>query len=185
MAVKSELGQKWRFYLFCFYPYCVIGWLYEVAMSFLHGFGFDNRGVLFGPYLPIYGFGAVVLAAVLKPLMEKKRTLGRIPLTPLLVFVSIVIITTIIEYVTSWGMEQLFDYRWWDYSEDFMNLNGRVCLRTSLKFGLGGMVFLYVFQPYFHRLFHRFSSLAQSVFMIGFGGVMLLDLTIVLIRYFW
>ncbi len=185
MTIKSELGQKWRFYLFCFYPYCVIGWLYEVAMSFLHGFGFENRGVLFGPYLPIYGFGAVVLAVLLKPVMEKKHASDRISMTPLLVFAAIVLISTVIEYAASWGLELLFDYRWWDYSQDFMNLNGRVCPRTSLKFGLGGMVFLYVFQPYFQRLFHRLSPLVRTVFSAGCGAVMLLDLAIALIRYFW
>ena len=179
--MRLDLKENVRLYFFSFFLYCVIGWIYEVVLGLLYGHGFVNRGFLLGPYLPVYGFGVVLLLLLLKGVMSRKRYIGRLPVTPLLVFVLIVFITTIVEFFTSWALEAVFDKRWWDYSADFLNIDGRVCPRTSFRFGLGGMVLLYGVQPLFSRLIAKVPDSLQKAAMIVILAVMLTDLAVTLL----
>src|SRR5699024_10569276 len=96
-------------YFIYFMMYSVLGWLYEVFLEVVvYRWGFSNRGVLFGPYCVIYGFGALLLIFSLKGLKRKKFYLGKIPVTPFLVFGGIVLITTVVELAASYLMEWLY-----------------------------------------------------------------------------
>ena len=84
---------------FCIYA--LIGWIYEVTLILIREHIFENRGVLFGPFLPIYGFGGLILLLLLKKFMNKKHLLKN----PLYLIISIATITTfilvtLIEYTT-------------------------------------------------------------------------------------
>lgn len=82
-----EMIRKVRQYYLYFMMYSVIGWLYEVFLEVVvYRWGFSNRGVLYGPYCLIYGVGALVLLFTLRGLQRRKRYLGRLYLTPFLVF---------------------------------------------------------------------------------------------------
>lgn len=171
--------NKIRPYLLYFFLYSALGWVYEVVLALLYGWGFVNRGFLFGPYLPVYGVGAVILVLCLSPLTDKSRRtkalLSRVA-SVFFVFLLVVLITTVLEYVTGLLLWELFHRRWWDYSGDFMNLNGYVCPRTSLRFGLGGLFFLYVCQPFFQKLYERIPQGLKTLIPVGLIGVMALDL---------
>ena len=85
-----------------FTVYAVIGWIYEVTWLLVMGRGFENRGVLFGPYLPIYGFGMLILLLILKKYKSNKHKLsdsvnGLIATWAFTTFIFI----TVIEYTTS------------------------------------------------------------------------------------
>ena len=162
-------------YFFCFTLYCILGWIYEVTLGLLYGWGFENRGFLFGPWLPVYGVGALLLVFLLSPVKEKKQSFGGLPVTPLIVFLLTVLITTILEYITGAALWTIFQRRWWDYSGDFMNLHGFICPRTSLRFGLGGLFFLYVCQPCFERIWGRFTEKAGHLAAGCLAALMLLD----------
>lgn len=155
---KSIKKNKWYFYVCCFFVYCVIGWIYEVIWEFKVGNGFVNRGFLHGFYLPVYGFGGLILLFLLKKLVWKKIKIKNINITPIIVFISILIIVSVIEYFTSWGMEMIFHKRWWDYSYDAINLNGRISLRNSSLLALGGMFYLYIVQPLLNMLFSKIKE---------------------------
>ena len=95
--------EKFSNYYIIFLVYALIGWLYEV---FLMWFVFEphkfvNRGVLLGPFLPIYGFGVLLLLVCLKKFMEKKHTLEN-PINLVVSLITLVsfIYITIIEYTT-------------------------------------------------------------------------------------
>ena len=91
-----------------FMAYAVIGWIYEVFLEVVvYRWGFSNRGFLFGPYLPVYGFGAVIILLVLQPLKKKRIAIGKINVTPILVFLGIVALTTGLELFTSYTLENL------------------------------------------------------------------------------
>ena len=96
-----------------FVLYAFLGWVCEDLYCGIPAKKFINRGFFYGPYCPIYGVGALL---VLYPLLFVKDY-------PILVFVLGVIITSALEYITSWVMDILFKTRWWDYSERFMNIN--------------------------------------------------------------
>ena len=136
-----DLGSEfWRYAatLFLYFVvYSVAGYILEVSHSSSRTKVFYNRGYLFGPYCPIYGFGAVfiILATM------------HVSMNPFFTFLMSMAACSALEYVTSFLMEKIFNMRWWDYTKVPYNLNGRVCLRNSIIFGLGGMVIVYITQP--------------------------------------
>lgn len=132
-------------FFFCF---SIIGWLWEVIIHFIQYGSWVNRGVLSGPWLPIYGSGCVLVLLLLIPKKLKKITDN-----PVLTFLLIMIICTVIEYFTSVYLEVTKGTRWWDYTGFLFNLNGRVCLEGSLFFGLGGTACIYLVAPVLDKLF--------------------------------
>ena len=145
------MKRKVQEYFFYFMLYSMIGWIYEVFLEVVvYRWGFSNRGVLFGPYCVIYGFGALILIFTLGGLQKKKIYLGKILATPLLVFVGIVVITTVVELIGSYIMEFTSGGWMWDYTRFAFNFQGRIALNPSIRFGIGGMIFLYVLQPLFY-----------------------------------
>ncbi|MDE6957371.1 MAG: DUF975 family protein [Lachnospiraceae bacterium] len=121
-----------------FFAFSFVGWLWEVCLALVQEGMFVNRGVLHGPWLPIYGSGAVLILIVLNKFRNK----------PMIEFFSTIVLCGGVEYFTSWFLEVTKDgQRWWDYSGYFLNLNGRICAEGLLVFGLGGMVIVYVAAP--------------------------------------
>ena len=150
------MKEKWsmlrNFYLY-FMLYSVIGWLYEVFLEVVvYRWGFSNRGMLFGPYCPIYGTAAVIFILLLTGIKKKTIRVKSMNLTPVVVFFLIVVISTLLELAGSYIMEALTGGWMWDYTRFAWNFQGRIALNPSLRFGAGGMVFLYLFQPAFEKL---------------------------------
>lgn len=117
-----------------FFIYCVLGWICEVIYCSVPKRKFINRGFLFGPYLPIYGFGAMTVILLLEPVFDYWWA----------VFLLGMLITSAMEYVTSFALEKLFKVKLWDYSNMKFNINGRVCLLNSTLFGLLCLFIVYV-----------------------------------------
>lgn len=144
--------KKMQEYFLYFMMYSIIGWIYEVFLEVvIYRWGFSNRGVLFGPYCVVYGFGALLLIFLLGRLKTKRITIGRISITPLLVFAGIVLITTVVELIASYLMEFTRGEWLWDYTRFSFNFEGRIALNPSIRFGIGGMIFLYLLQPLFSK----------------------------------
>ena len=102
MMKKTEKLQRYFLY---FMMYSVFGWLYEVFLEVVvYRWGFSNRGILFGPYCIIYGFGALLLLFTLTGLKKKRIYAGKILITPFLVFLGIVAVTTVTELIGSYLM---------------------------------------------------------------------------------
>ena len=146
-------------YFIYFMMYSVIGWIYEVFLEVVvYRWGFSNRGVLFGPYCIIYGFGALILILSLSWLQRRRIYAGRLLITPFLVFIGIVVITTVVELIGSYIMEFTTGEWLWDYRRFAFNFEGRIALNPSIRFGIGGMVFLYGLQPLFKKLTAKMSD---------------------------
>jgi len=97
-----------------------------------------NRGFLSGPVCPVYGFGALFVIWLLKPVGTN------IPI----VFLCGIVITSTLEYITGWLLEIFFSTRWWDYRNRKFNIAGRVCLRNSILFGLLSVVLMKLLYPF-------------------------------------
>lgn len=129
-----------------FFAFSMIGWLWEVSLHLITDGVFVNRGVMHGPWLPIYGSGGVLILLILKRFRTK----------PALEFFSIVLLCGCVEYFSSWYLEISHNgVRWWDYTGYFLNLNGRICAEGLLVFGLGGMLIVYFAAPLFDNLFRK------------------------------
>ena len=180
---KEKKKKSLFFYVCCFFVYCILGWIYEVIWEFKVGNGFVNRGFLYGPYLPIYGFGVLTLLLLLQKLMKKKIKVFGINITPLVVFLAVLFIVSFVEYISSVGMEMIFHKRWWDYSYDKFNLNGRISLRNSALLAIGGFLLIYLVQPILDKLFNKFSNKTIKIMSILIVVIMSMDLIITILGY--
>lgn len=227
-----------------FYVYAIIGWVYEVSIFLIRDQKFVNRGVLFGPYLPIYGFGILILLLILKNFMKNKhifknilwsiisiftvvtfitvtiieythdkiyhvniflekyglliviiniifmmliniiiyktksQRIKNIDLTPILVFLLIWIITTIVEYVGHYLTYELSHTMLWDYSKDFLNINKRVNWDASRNFAIGGTLLLYTIQPLLNKFLNKMKYNNKIIITLIIGIPMLIDLIV-------
>ena len=130
------------FYFLLFIIYSFSGWVMEVIVFLFAEKKFINRGFLIGPYCPIYGFCSVLMVL----------TFGKYTEIPIALFIMAAVLCTVVEYLTSYIMEKLFNTRWWDYSDLTFNVNGRVCLKNSVLFGLLGCFLIYVANPFLSGL---------------------------------
>lgn len=112
-------------WLFAFYFYCFFGWCFESAFVSIKNKRLVNRGFMRGPFLPLYGTGAIMMLIVSMPFQHNI----------LLTYIAGCIGATMLEYITGVLMESLFKVRYWDYSNQKINFQGRICLTSSLAWG--------------------------------------------------
>jgi uncharacterized membrane protein len=128
-------------YVFMFFFFSAVGWTVECTYRSLGEKRVINSGFNHGPLCPIYGTGMLVLNVCLMPLSQpaEKRFW-------LVILLGMVLADTV-EYLTSYLMEKLFHARWWDYSNNFMNLHGRICLKHTIYWGVFSVIYVYVIAP--------------------------------------
>lgn len=143
-------------YFLWFMLYSIVGWIWEVALYLVEDRRFVNRGFFNGPYCPIYGAGALLDILIL----------GRIKDAGLL-FVLGVLLTGVLEYLTSYVLEKWFHARWWDYSERKFNINGRVCLAGMICFGIMSVFLIKLAHPFAVRMTDKIPDVA----LIVIGGI--------------
>lgn len=134
-ARQRALDISTLFSWFIIYSY--IGWVYETTYCSLNAGRFINRGFLYGPLCPIYGVAIILMILLFSRRCKSLMTL----------FLSCAVISTVLEYIVSMGMEYIYDNRWWDYSNRFMNINGRVCLEATVLFGVCGVLIVRFLHP--------------------------------------
>jgi len=139
-----------------FFAYAIAGWCMEVCMKYRRYRRFINRGFLTGPWLPIYGFGAVLITLGVNAIAGIEHSVGT---TFLIAFV----LCGTVEYVSSWIMERRFHARWWDYSRKPLNLNGRIWIGNLMLFGLGGVFVDNLANPLLFRAFDGAGLRARTV----------------------
>ncbi|WP_291967709.1 putative ABC transporter permease [Caloramator sp.] len=128
---------------FTFYSF--IGWCLETVFASVNKRKFINRGFLYGPFCPIYGFGAllIIFSEELLRNVVKPESLS----VTLKILVAI-LLTTTLEYITGFILEKIFNRKWWDYSNNFLNLHGRICLTYSILWGILAYILINVIHPF-------------------------------------
>lgn len=112
-------------WLFFFYFYCFFGWIFESTFVSVKSRHFVNRGFMRGPFLPIYGSGAIMMLVVSMPFQDNI----------FLTYIAGCIGATVLELVTGVVMEALFKVRYWDYSNQKFNYKGHICLSSTVAWG--------------------------------------------------
>ena len=165
MVPVYELPYKAAFLIFIMFS--VVGWISEVLyVGIFHEHKFVNRGFLYGPLCPVYGFGGIVIL-LLPPFLYSTW----IPL-----FFASMILCTIVEYFVSWFMEKLFHARWWDYSHYKFNINGRICLLNSVLFGFMGLGVIRFVYPQMLRLLNWLGDFVVMVSADAIGVILTIDI---------
>ena len=149
-----------------FFLFAFVGWLWEVLLHLINEGAFVNRGVLHGPWLPIYGAGGTLVLIFLNKLRDK----------PAVQFISIIVICGIVEYFTSYFLEIAHNgEKWWDYSGYFLNLHGRICAEGLLVFGLAGMAAVYAIAPAIDDIIKKMNSRVVITISIVLSSIFILD----------
>lgn len=154
-----------RILFLLFMIYSCLGWIMEVVLVSLQKGKLVTRGFLIGPYLPIYGFGATFITMFLSRYYDDIVVL----------FVMSCVLGALLEYFTSYIMEKIFKTRWWDYSNRKYNINGRVCVNTTLSFGLLGVILIRYLNPFFENLLNGFPNLLLTFLAMILWIIIVLD----------
>lgn len=152
-------------YILLFFVYSFAGWFMESVGGILNVKKFINRGFLIGPYCPVYGVGVVLITLLLKDFTDDILSL---------VILSM-FICGILEYLTSFIMEKWFGARWWDYSNNILNINGRICLETLLPFTIAGVVVILFLNPFFIKLFLMIPEFILHIITISLSVLIIID----------
>lgn len=150
----SYLLQQW---LLFFFIYCFLGWCWESAYVSVRKRQWVNRGFLKGPFLPIYGSGALAVLVSTLPVREY----------PALVYIFGLIGATLLELVTGICMESLFHVRYWDYSNQKFHYKGHICLSSSVAWGFFSLAMIYGFHKPIERMVlglpYRFTNVSSFI----------------------
>ena len=152
--------------LLYFFVYGFLGWCTEVGFAAVKEHKFVNRGFLNGPICPIYGVGVTVVIALLTPYKENL----------ILLYISSVILVTLLEGITGWAMDKIFHNKWWDYSEQPFNIGGYVCLIFSLVWGVACVAIMDFIHPPIAKLLSLLPHTLMIVVMVILGIAMFADL---------
>lgn len=160
-----------------FLIFAFLGWVLETFYSLYELGHFTKRGFLYGPICPIYGFGALILILFFSKYKKKSIKL----------FIYASIVFSIFEYVVSYGMDALFAAKWWDYTNEFFNLNGRISIFYSFIWGIAAILFINHIYPFFKRKLNVILSKIPYKFQLSIlhflGMILLIDTFLSFIRY--
>lgn len=145
-------------WIFFFYFYCFMGWIWESCYVSVRKRTWVNRGFLNGPWLPIYGFGVIIILLMTMPVRESLWQ----------TYVVGMIGATVLEYVTGAVMEALFHMRYWDYSSHRFHLNGHICLSVSLGWGCFAVLLVW----WLHRPFEAVILMIPETVLMVLDGVL-------------
>lgn len=154
-----------------FVVYSFIGWLWESIYCSIKARHHVYRGFLLGPYCPVYGIG--VSSAILFVPQHAETLLN--------LYFNIVVIVTLIEFVTSWILEKFFGMKLWDYSKIPFNIEGRIAVPVSLFWGIGCLFLLKIINPIIQVKIHVFSVATANVGPIIIAFIFVIDVLTTLI----
>ena len=148
----------------------VIGFIYEEICGFINEGHFFKRGTTFGPWIPIYGFGALLIFALTVKIRKK----------PLLVFLIAAFASGLLELVSGYVFDRFFHMRLWDYSNVILNwghVNGYICVRSVIPWGIFGMLLMYGVLPLEEKIQMR-RPRAFNIVTIALFGLFVLDIVL-------
>lgn len=142
--MNAKLVEKIIYLLLIFFIGAFVGKIVETIVYFVTKHKFINTGSLFGPWIPIYGVGAVILY-FLHPLKDK----------PILLFLVSSLLCGTLEYFTGLFLDKVIHKPMWDYKDMYLSIGGYVCLLSVVSFGIAGLLLNYLFLPLFNKVFNN------------------------------
>ena len=161
-------------YLTAYFAFSVLGWIWESIYCTIKERKWQNRGFLYGPLCPIYGFGSIVALFVYDLIL-----LGTVPkLSWWMILLAGFLFSMILEYPTSYILEKKFHARWWDYSDLPLNINGRTSVPTSIGFGIGAIIIMNYLIPSYEKILVIIPATIISVLCVIFVALHSSDFTL-------
>lgn len=178
LAIKEKKLSNFDYILLLFFIYALIGWILETSYAIYNLGHFVKRGFLFGPICPIYGFGAVIMINYIEKYKDNSFKL----------FLYSIIIFSIFEYLAGYALDALFADKWWDYSNEFFNLNGRISIFYSFVWGIFAILFVNHINPfvkkYVDKILNNIPYLLQISILYLITIIYFIDTIFSIIKYF-
>lgn len=153
-------------WLLFFFAYCFVGWVWETSYDSVIERHFVNRGFLYGTWIPIYGFGAIIMLFSTLPFKGNW----------VMVYLVGMVAATILELFTGLVMEKIFKVRYWDYSSQKLQFKGYICVSSSLFWGLLSVVLVKWVHNFFEKVLFDIPNDIQIVLAIFLSALFLTDL---------
>jgi len=168
--ISEDFKNKYNIfikYFLLFISYAFLGWLMEVCIFYFIEHRFVNRGFLMGPVCSIYGFGCIFITLLFGKFKDK----------PLKLFFLAALWSAILEYVAGYVLEVTFGGRWWQYTNanNFMNVNGRVWIATTIWFGLLATILIKFVQPFIFKIINKIPKKFINTIAVCLLLIYLLD----------
>lgn len=151
-----------------FLIYSFLGWCIESVYKSIYEKRLVNSGFLYGPYCPIYGCGAIIMYVFLEDVSSK----------PFITFCLGFVVLSIWEFVVGFFLEKVFHRKYWDYSNNKFNLQGRVCLMNSVFWGILGVLFIDVIHPFITGVLSNINNSIVLFFDIAVSMGIIIDMII-------
>ena len=144
------MEQKLFELLTYFIVYSFLGWIMESIVRSIAEKKIINTGFLIGPICPIYGIGAIIITSFLSQFQNNL----------ILLFIIAIVVLTTWEYLVGIILEKMFNTKYWDYSDQKFNFQGRICLVNSICWGVLAVVFIKYIHPSVQQIISRIDSRA-------------------------
>ena len=155
-----------------FVIYSFLGWVMESIVRSIAEKKLINTGFLHGPYCPIYGVGALIMMFFLQQFENKIAIL----------FIASILILTIWEYIVGVFLETVFKTKYWDYSDQKFNIQGRVCLLNSIAWGVLGVIFVKILHPTIENVLKMINPQIIKYFTYIVSTILFTDMIISVIK---
>ena len=146
-AISKKVTDRLCYLFLIFLTGCLVGWVYEEIFYWITEGMLRKRGILYGPWLHIYGFGTLGIYAM--KAMKKH---------PVLLLFLCALVSGVVEYIIGYIGIRFFGMRLWDYRELLWNIDGIICFRSVVSFALMGLVFHYWLEPAGSRIVQKLPS---------------------------
>ena len=154
-----------------FFIFAFLGYIYEITVNIVFNNMLVNKGMLHGPIIPIYGIGGILILVLLKKFMNN----------PLKIFTFSGILCSILEVIASYILDFTVHTKYWDYSSNFLNFQGRTCLLAFFAFGILGLIATYLLAPWFDKLLSKLKLNYRIIINIILCTLLIIDLVLSII----
>lgn len=155
-----------------FIIYSFLGWAMESTVRTVSERKLINTGFLNGTFCPIYGFGAIIIIVFLQGFKNQI----------LLLFITSFLFLSSWEYIVGVLLEKIFKTRYWDYSNQKFNLQGRVCLTNSLCWGVLGVVFIKYIHPNVINILGYVDAVSLNIAVYAVTALFMVDMIISIVK---
>ncbi len=155
----------------CFFIYSIIGFLVESLYTLFIN-GHFSSGILYGPWTPVYGIGAILTIIISKKIFKNMHQ-NRL-IETLITFLILSVVLTFIEWLGGILIENLFNETLWNYTDYKYNIGKYIALEMSLVWGLTSIFIIYFVKP----IVDKISLKIPKILTIILSTIFILDLII-------
>ena len=167
---KNKLREELTILFWIFIIGSIAGFIFEITVVFFQKGHFELRqGLIYGPFIPVYGVGAILYYVVLNKIKLKNK---------LQIFLITMLLGGLTEYLCSFMQEKLFGTISWDYSYLPFNIQGRTSLLHCIYWGIGGILYVTYIEPLIEKMREKINKNIIRIITIILAIFMIFDITI-------